>query len=310
MKTNRIAVFFGGEINEHLAAIRSAAEKLKVDLELISFSRVLFDTADGEVLIQGESSDDAPARKADEFDVVFFRMVGKYWEEIALLTDSLRRSGVRVVDPVVRAGNPFANRKAHQMLALSSAGLPVPRSIYGSLPWLCEEAKHGLFPFPLILKGSAGHGGANVYKMDRLEDLNTLAKRLWPGEAKEGRKYMLQEFIENDGDYRLLVLGDKVLGTAKLRRAPHGDFPNSYAVDGSMEAALLPEAAHGLAVQAARVCGLAFAAVDVVFREDDMNKPSILEVSGSPSFEGFAQVLGIDVPAELVKFLSTLGTED
>lgn len=299
-------MFFGGKASDHLQAMRQAAERLGIDLQLISFDRIFFDSSNGAVLIR---EDAGCVLKADEFDVIFFRVVGKYWEEIALLTDSLRRFGVRIINPIVRAGNPFANRKAHQMLALSTAGLPVPRSVYGSLPRLCEWAGRGVLPFPMILKGSAGHGGTNVYKMDRSQDMKKLAKQLWPGETKEGWKYMLQEFIESDGDYRSLVLGDQVLGTLKLRRKANVDFPHSYAVDGSIEAAQGPDTASPLATQAARICGLSFAAVDIVFRENDPARPLILEVSGSPSFEHFTRVLGLDVAAKLVRFLATLKPE-
>ena len=70
-----------------------------------------------------------------------------------------------------------------------------------------------------------------------------------------------------------------------------------------MEVAELPEEIKQLAVKAAKVCGLAVAGVDVAFRNNDLKKPIIWEVNKGPQFKGFMQATGIDVPAEIVKFL-------
>ena len=307
---NKIAIFFSGRIAGHLPAFKKAAEKMKVDLELISCSRVSFDTARGGVLILGGGAERASTRKADDFDVLYFMGTGNNLEEMVLLIENIRRAGVMVIDPFLRDRNAFAGRKAYQVRALTAAKLPVPHTIYGSLEWLCGQAQRGILPFPMILKGSAGHRGSNVYKMERMKDLSALAKRLGPGEAEEGRKYMLQEFIINDGDYRILVLGRKVLGAIKRQRTTADEFRNNYAVGATTEAAQLPDAVLQLAVRAAETCGMLFAGVDVVFRDDDLTQPLIFEVNAGPQFEGFTQATGIDVPTELVKFLATLKPED
>ena len=121
---------------------------------------------------------------------------------------------------------------------------------------------------------------------------------------------MLQEYIENDGDYRVLILGEKVLGVMKRTRVKHSgndkEFRNNYSVGGKVEVADLPEEIKQLAVKAARVCGLAVAGVDVAFRDFDMKKPVIWEVNKGPQFSGFMKATGIDVPMEIVKYLVSL----
>ena len=303
---NKIAIFFSGRPAGRLPAIKQAAEKLGADLSLISCSRIWFDTARSEVIILGDRHERTPARKADDFDVLFFEGTGTHLEEMVLLIESIRRPGVIVVDPFLLHPNAFSGRKAYQLRTLTAAGLPVPRTVYGSLACLREQAGRGIFPFPVILKGSTGHRGSNVYKADRREDLDELAKRLAPGKADEGFKYMLQEHIANDGDYRILVLGQKPLGAIYRRRTAAGDFRNNYAVGAVVEAAHLPDAVMQLAVRAAKACGMLFAGVDVVFRDGDTTQPLIFEVNAGPQFEGFMQATGIDVPMELVQFLATL----
>ena len=191
------------------------------------------------------------------------------------------------------------------MLALEKAGIEVPRTIYGSLWYLYETmVNKDLFNFPVILKGSGGDRGTRVYKADSLEQLEKLVRDLRKSETEDGKRYMLQEFIPNNGDYRVLVLGEKVLGVMKKGSSQSEDeFKNNYSAGGKVEVAELPEEIEQLAIKAAKACGLAVAGVDVAFRNFDVKKPVIWEVNKGPQFKGFMQATGIDVPAEIVKFL-------
>jgi ribosomal protein S6--L-glutamate ligase len=162
------------------------------------------------------------------------------------------------------------------------------------------------FSFPVILKGSGGDRGTRVYKADNLKELEKLVRKLRPSETGEGRRYLLQEYIENDGDYRVLVLGEKVLGVMKRSSQSKDEFRNNYSAGGAVEVAELPEDVKKLAVKAAKVCGLAVAGVDVAFRDFDRTKPVIWEVNKGPQFKGFMKATGIDVPSEIVKYLVSL----
>lgn len=242
-----------------------------------------------------------------------------------------------VVDPLVLKGRPSDTCKAYQMLVMKRAGIDVPKTVYGSLWYLYEFMKEqdlsckqfllkqvsrcsraalrlhdcapdklvssrNCFDFPVILKGSGGDRGTRVFKANNLAELEKLVTDLRKSETEEGRRYMLQEYIENDGDYRVLVLGKKVLGVIK-RSAPKNHFLNNYSAGGRVEVAKLPKEIEDLAVKAAEVCGLWVAGVDVAFRNYDINKPVIWEVNKGPQFKGFMKATGIDVPAEIVKFL-------
>jgi len=196
------------------------------------------------------------------------------------------------------------------MLKLKEAGIEVPKSIYGSLWYLYEVMKgdHEGRPYkwPVIIKGSGGDRGTRVFKANNLEELEKLVRDLRKSETEDGRRYMLQEYIENEGDFRILVLGKKVLGVMKRARTAKNEFRNNYSAGGTVEVANLPEEIKKLAVKAARVCGLAVAGVDVAFRDNDFKKPVIWEVNKGPQFKGFMKATGIDVPMEIVKYLVSL----
>ena len=308
----KIAIFFGGKISQHLVLLRKAAKRLGVSLDLVSYNKVTFDTETKEVILRPNLQSETQInkfskfKKADDYDVLFFRTTGKHWEEVDLILNSIKRDDVVVIDPLVRTGKPDMACKAWQMLALKRAGIDVPKTIYGSLWYLYEQMRLGTFEFPVILKGSGGDRGTRVFKADNLKQLEKLVRDLRKTETDEGKRYMLQEFIPNDGDYRVLVLGEKVLGVMKRSSQNKKEFRNNYSAGGSVEIADLPEEIKQLAVKAAKVCGLAVAGVDVAFRDFDMTKPVIWEVNKGPQFKGFMKATGIDVPAEIVKFLVSL----
>lgn len=323
MKKTKIAVFFGGKISQHLVLVKKAAKKLGVKLDLISYNKICFDTESRKILIRpnlvGESRikqfDDY--QRVDDYDVLFFRTTGKHWEEVDLIINSIKRDDVVVVDPLVRNGKPSMACKAWQMLVLKEAGIEVPKTVYGSLWYLYEQMKKPFpdpsldragnnFQFPIIIKGSGGDRGTRVFKANNLEEMEKLVRDLRKSETEEGRRYMLQEYIPNDGDYRVLVLGEKVLGVMKRSSQSVVEFKNNYSAGGKVEVADLPEEIKQLAVKAAKVCGLAVAGVDVAFHDNDLKKPIIWEVNKGPQFKGFMQATGIDVPAEIVKFLVSL----
>ena len=187
------------------------------------------------------------------------------------------------------------------MLRLKKEGIDVPESIYGSLQFLRLEAGN-YFKFPFIIKGSGGDRGTRVYKVDNQMELDSLVASLRPVEISEGRRFMAQEYIEDDGDYRVLVLGEKVLGVMKRSSQSKGEFRNNYSVGGKVEVAELSEEVKKIAVRAAHKCGLMVAGVDVAFRNFDKNRPVVWEVNKGPQFAGFMKATGIDVPMEIVSF--------
>lgn len=316
----KIALFFGGKISQHLVMIRKAAKKLGVDLDLVSYNRVCFDSEEKKVKIRGNlgkwGSEEEWINLAD-YDVLFFRTTGKHWEEVDLVVREVKlMEGKKpeIVDPIILNGKPSMACKAYQMLALGEVGIDVPRSIYGSLWYLYEfmkenSASTGLC-FPVIVKGSGGDRGTRVYKADDLEEMERLVRDLRKTETEEGKRYMLQEYIPNDGDYRVLVLGTKVLGVMKRSSQNKEEFRNNYSAGGKVEVAELPEEITQLAVRAAQTCGLAVAGVDVAFRDNDRNRPVIWEVNKGPQFKGFMASTGIDVPSEIVKYLVSLKNEN
>lgn len=122
MKKNKIIVFGGNTESLRYLELKKAAKELKVSLDVVSYKELHYKTESREVYIGGKNVND--------YDVCFFRNSKKYWEEISLILDCLDEDKI-IIDPVVKDARPSDVCKAYQMLVLSQAGLPVPKSIYG-----------------------------------------------------------------------------------------------------------------------------------------------------------------------------------
>lgn len=336
MKNKKIAIFYGGKLSKHLKMLKEAGKKLGVLVDLVSYNHISFDLNPS--VCQGLTSPLDRGETLKNYDVIFFRTTGKHWEEVNLVLDWVKKHNpkCKIVDPLVEKGRPSDACKAWQMVELTKNNIEVPRTIYGSLWTLYEKmnnlsqnhssknvqcyalknfsrnnfadySKNYSLYFPIILKGSGGDRGTNVFKINNLEELEKKIRELRKIEIEGGKRYMLQEFIPNSGDYRILVLGDKVLGAMKRSSQNfEKEFRNNFSVGGKVEVVEIPESIKKLAVKAAKVCGLLVAGVDVVYRDDDVNKPVIWEVNKGPQFWGFMEATKIDVPKEIIKFLMNL----
>lgn len=288
---NKIVVFGGNIYGVKILELKKAAKELRVRLDLISYSEMFFKTKDGKVMIG--------KREVNDYDVYFFRNTKRYWEEVSLILDQLDEDK-KIIDPMVKSARPSDACKAYQMLVLSQSDLPVPKTIYGGLDFLKNEAIKK-FDFPLIIKGSRGDRRSQVFKLYDKEDFETKIEELKLNKENIKNKYMLQEYVVNEEEYRIMIVGNKVLGIVK--KTAGVDNPN---LRNQFIEVDLPDGIKKLAVEAARVCGIAIAGVDVVFRNDDLEKPLFYEVNKTPGYTRFVEATGVNVAKEIVEYLSTL----
>lgn len=287
----KIGVFFGGKLNRKVEALKLAAEAEKVDLDLINYKEVGYQINGGKITIKlGEN------RNLDDYKVIFFRTAKKHWEKITVLVDAIDK-GTVVVDPIVKGGRPTDICKVHQIKELAKNGLRVPKTVMGDLRWLRQNAGK-LFNYPMILKGSRGDRRSQVIKLFGDGDWD----KRWPEYLdkikNEGQIYMLQEYLENTEDFRVMVVGNKVLGV--MKRAV-GENERLKDVFSRVE---LPEKDLLLAVKAAKVCGIEIAGVDMVYEKGN-ETPLFWEVNKTPNYSRFEEVTGIDVSREIVRHLAS-----
>ncbi len=217
-------------------------------------------------------------------------------EQVILRMDVLARleaAGIPVVNPPKAL--ECAIDKYLTTARLAAAGWPVPDTV------CCQTAEQALEWFHRLgadvvvkpLFGSEGRGIVRVSDPD-------LAWRVFTALDRIDAAIYLQRFVDHGGcDYRLLVLGDRLLGA--MRRRSEGDFRTNVARQGIGEAHAPTESEMELAFQAAQIVGAPFAGIDLLY--DHAGAVSVIEVNAVPGWKAFARVNHIDVAAEFIRYL-------
>jgi glutathione synthase/RimK-type ligase-like ATP-grasp enzyme/CxxC motif-containing protein len=212
-----------------------------------------------------------------EFDLVVFRTIGDFKEEAMAAAVYLSHKGTRFIDEKY----PIVSGQLGSILVRWDAGLSVPKTAYGTKRGLVSSLSN--IGLPAVLKASNSRKGRNNYLIKSKAELRKIL------ENNRDMRFVLQQFIPNDGDYRILIMGRQIV--ASLRRAKEGSHLNNVSAGGSEElvdAATIPNEVH-LARKAAKKDGLQMSGVDII-TDKNTNRSYILEVNRAPQLTIDAEV--------------------
>lgn len=273
---------------QHYGAQRAAAvaPALGIGLTCMGMSELRF-TPEG--IFASDGADVVAAH-----DAVIIRSFAPYVSEVLTIARLFHMVGKPALDRnLVSEG--YAMSKMHDYLMLAKAGLPVPRTEQCFTVDRALEVAESL-GWPVVLKGVHGARGKYVF----LARDEAQLRAIWP--QHEAGWLMVQEYLEAESDYRVLVIGGKALPQLVERFPLEGDFRTNSEVN---EKALAHEAAAfpqmvAVAEKAAETLGRCFSGVDIrVCR----GIPYILEANRRPGFKAFEEATGYDVATH---FLGTI----
>jgi glutathione synthase/RimK-type ligase-like ATP-grasp enzyme len=234
----------------------------------------------------------------ESFDFVWFRgKLAPSLNELGIVTQYLQRKNVRFANHSYADRAPFG--KLAQMHMLSALDLPYPKTV-STIAEFMPAAIAREFTYPIILKAiHAGHGHSNYLVRDEQHLRELLA-------AEPDTVFVAQTYIANDGDYRLLIVGDQEL--IILRKGSEDSHLNNTSQGGAatlVSPVDFPASILADARKFAAACNYAIAGVDVMFGSQD-GKPYFLEANSQPQLMSGAFT---DEKAVLVKdfFLKNLG---
>jgi ribosomal protein S6--L-glutamate ligase len=232
------------------------------------------------------------------FDAVLVRtMPPGSLEQVVFRMDALQRlqaRGIPVLNPP-----PALEACVDKYLAtarLEATGLPVPPTV------VCQHADDALEAFAALggdvvvkpLFGSEGRGMVRVSDPD-------MAWRTFRTLERLQCVLYLQRFIDHPGhDLRVFVLGGRVL--TAMRRHARGSWRTNVAQGGRGELIQIDPEQQRLALAAAAALGASIAGVDLLPART--GEWYVLEVNAVPGWRALAPVTGIDVAAEVVRFLA------
>ena len=286
MKRVMVAGTPGAWSSETLAG---ALRDLGTDSFVANTSELVHDLESGEVTRGG-----APL---GQLDAVVVKKLGDAYdhstENRLLVLEEIERGGVTVFSSP-RCMRDAVNRYRMSFL-LRAAGLPMPRtrvteSTEAALSVVDEWGDVVLKP----VFTSKGRG------MVRLRSRSDAEPELAAWQMASRGPMYLQEFVPNAGrDLAVAVLGDEVVGSY-YRVAEAGEWMTTTSAGGHYEPAEITRDVQTLALEAARVFGLAFTSVDMVESDGGW---LVYEVSAFGGFTGLRDACGVHGAALYARYV-------
>lgn len=193
---------------------------------------------------------------------------------------------------------PHATEKAFQQEYVqkkTKAVKCIPTFTFQSSQEVASAMQKGVLRYPFIQKPNKGSKGKGVELIRNEEDFDRI--------VKDVNQQVYQNFIENSGDYRVFVLGGRVLGAIK-RIASEGGFLNNISKGGRAEIITnqkILARLRRIGTTVASIFELTLCGVDVIY-DESTGEYFFLEVNTVPQWKGFQEATGVDVAKEVILY--------
>ncbi len=192
--------------------------------------------------------------------------------------------------------------KYRTSLRLADYGLTQPKTILLNDPEnSVQQVEDAELEYPIILKTLRGSKGVGVLFIETERSLDSIVQLLH--KQDEDADLLVQQYIKNDYDVRVLVLGGKVLASMK-RPVIEGDFRSNVSQGSKPQKIQLTELEIEESLKAAKAVGGIWTAVDFIPSVNrEKEPPFMLEVNSSPGTEGIEEATNRNISKEIIQFL-------
>ena len=228
-----------------------------------------------------------------DYDFVFFGFMSKYSKESILLINYLDKVKV-----------PYLKYETFDVYDSKSFGMDLTESLgYNYIPTILATNLNNRiirdveeFGFPVIVKDPNLDRGTGVDKIDTLDELVTKFRF-------NSKQLMIQKFIPNDGDTRVIVIKNKVELVVKRQMTSETEFRSNVALGGKAIPTTLPQEILDMCEDLSKhvpVCDIL--GFDII---KDLNDGTyyVMEINISPHISTFCVVTGIDIPGIIVDYM-------
>lgn len=229
------------------------------------------------------------------YDAVLIRGKGfrNYFDVIKTISTYAKHHKV----PVINDYSGFRDSsKLMQATQFFELGIPVAKTIFVTKAVL--ESNKLELDFPCIMKAAFGAHGNDNYLIHSLEEAQKIAA------DNSDKQFVLQRFVPNDNDYRLLVIGEEVFAFG--RAAAKGSHLNNTSQGGTAALIPLEQIPSKVIEDAKRITShlqMTFSGVDVL-SDKNTGEFYFLEVNSQPQLMSGAF---IDLKAQAIgKFFDKL----
>lgn len=171
--------------------------------------------------------------------------------------------------------------KLSDIFFLASKGISVPNTYFQNGLKITEKEIteiENVCGFPCIYKILAGSLGVDVFLIESKEDIKRIVMK-----NRKFNKYIFQEFIPNEFDYRVVVSNNEPLSVCKRIRVKD-KYRNNVALGAKevfMDIKETPKNVLEMAIDSARALRLKWAGVDIISDKNTKNN-YVLEVNRRP----------------------------
>ncbi|MFA4817815.1 MAG: RimK family alpha-L-glutamate ligase [Parcubacteria group bacterium] len=223
-----------------------------------------------------------------DFDIFLLRGYNKNLLFAQILAQELLVKGKIVIDDTI--GKRFISSKIYEASRMAQNKINHPRT-WQAVSFSSYKKILKQISFPVIAKPVYGQKGQGIEKFKT-------AKEYLSFFSKNPKGYLIQEFLNIDGDIRVFIVGNKVLGAMKRHLVP-GDFRSNASLGARTEKIPLTKELKTLALKAAKTMDYEIAGVDIL---EYKKKFYVLEINSSPQWQKFKEVTGINPAKYIIEY--------
>lgn len=216
-----------------------------------------------------------------EYDVIFVRadQLRKYMGTIVTVNEYAALHGIEVINDYRNARD---SSKLLQAVQFEKLNIPVARTLLVTGGLLRNMPTD--WEFPCIMKATHGSHGNDNHLVRDVKEVEAIAT-----EASD-KLFVLQRFVPNDGDFRVLIIGDEVMVIG--RKAVDGSHLNNTSQGGDaivLPTDTLPEKVIADAKKIMHELRMTIAGVDVLM-DKETGEYYFLEVNAQPQLMSGAAI--------------------
>ena len=240
-------------------------------------------------------------RDLTDFAVVHFDAWTKAPQQALAAALYLKRQNVPVTNEEMQ--HILGDTKVGELVRMADSGVPLPDTFTSSRREILRVfKKQPVFAYPFIAKASDVFGGKLNFLVKNYDELRQALN------SNKDKTFVLQRFIPNEFDYRVLVMGGKVRLVMKRARdlngASHVNNTSQGAAAEFLPISVLTPAMQRDAVRAAELTlRSGFSGVDVIVNSQTGDH-AVLEVNDQPAIQVGASP-DVKIPV-LMKYLQEM----
>lgn len=226
-------------------------------------------------------------------NICIIRGTAPYDAKARIIARFLHNKGTKIVDHVLVSKNYELHKMGSTVIFEKNKIPHIPTYYFSTWEEITWHLKR--LPAELVVKDIKGRKSKNLFCL-KISQLEKFFKDHCPA------NYIMQPKIDGDFCYRVLVVGDRVLGAMRKIGYFHRDKKNIPDAEKFIKVGLSRKI-EKMCLATHKAFDYDISGLDVIF---DGETPKILEINRCPGFKGFITALNMDVADEIINHIEKL----